>query len=127
MLLDSFARLARADSKFRDIYRQLEAFTGQHTDWKWLDPVIVSKDFPLLDSFELGAALVGAVERGFLRAKYTVLTPDGVVAPDAFDSPAEIPKTLPDRFEIIFDTSSQPLVTVFEEAPSNEAKFEAGP
>jgi hypothetical protein len=118
MLLDSFALLARADNGFRDTYLQLEDFAKRHADWKWIDPVTVSKDLPLLDAFDLGAALTQAVERGVLRIKYTVLTPDGVLASDAFDSPGEIPRQLPDRFEVFFDTRVRPLVTVFEEAKS---------
>jgi hypothetical protein len=120
MLLDSFAFLAKADSGFTETYRQLEAFTRKHSDWKWLDPVIVSKDLPLLDAFDLGAALTEAVELGVLRIKYTVLTPDGVAAAEAFDSPSKIPISLPDRFEQFFDTRVQPLVTVFEEDSKSE-------
>jgi hypothetical protein len=114
MLLDSLERLAKADSRYQGTYVELKHFFERHGDWELLDPTIIARDLPLLDSFALAGALNEAVQNGLLRVRYTVLTPDGVIATDLYDSPSSIPPTLPDRFEEPFETSRFPLVTVFE-------------
>ena len=116
MLLDSFAHLARADSSYHSTFRQLESFVRKQRGLQLIDPVLIARDLPLLDSLDVASALDEAVQRGVLAVRYTVLTPDGVVASDLFDSPRDIPPTLYDRFEVPFDTTTRPLVTVFGEA-----------
>lgn len=130
MLLDSLERLAGAESAYRETYEVLAGYFAQRRDWQLIDPVTLAQDLPLLDSFSLAGALMDAVDAGELSVKYTVLTPDGVVAADLYDSPLAIPEHLPDRFEEEFQTHKFPLVTVFEAKTSGGAanfrEMEAG-
>jgi hypothetical protein len=128
MLRDSLDRLARADYSFHDTYEKLRAYFATHPDWGLIDPTIIARDLPQIDPFTLADALDEAVRNGELRAKYTVLTPDGVVASDLFDSPQEIPRRLADRFEETFQTRDYPVVAVFEAADASEEQrsMEAG-
>jgi hypothetical protein len=128
MLLDSLERLAKAESTFHGTFVELQRYFEDHNNWELLDPTLLAADLPDLDVFALAGALEEATQTGELRAKYTVLTPDGVVASDLFDSPSSIPRILPDRFEEEFETRQRPLVTVFEaaQAVSNADEKEDG-
>ena len=118
MLPVSFEPLANADPKHRETFHILDRWVEHHRDWRWIVPGIVARDYPLLDSFHLAEALQIAVRAGLLRLQYTVITPSGVLASDAFDGPRQIPPALPDRQENYFDTRSYPLVPVYFPSPS---------
>jgi hypothetical protein len=124
MLLDSLERLAKAESPFHGTYVELQRYFERHDDWELIDPTLLAADLPDLDIFELAGALEEATQNGALRVRYTVLTPDGVVASDLFDSPSSIPRSLPDRFEEPFTTRERPLVTVFEAAQATSVTDE---
>ena len=114
MLLDSLERLAKAESPFHGTYVELQRYFERRKDWELIDPKLLAADLPDLDIFELAGALDEATQNGELRVRYTVLTPDGVVASDLFDLPSSIPRILPDHFHEPFTTRERPLVTVFE-------------
>lgn len=115
MLPNNFARLANAEPQLRSAFEKLAKWAQSHQDWKWIDPGIVAKDIPEVDEFSLADALDRAVRHGYLVIKYTVVTPSGGLAHHAFDSPREIPRRMPDRFEEYFDTTESPIVAVFED------------
>jgi hypothetical protein len=113
MLPVSFEPLANAEPEYRETFHVLDRWVERHRDWRWIVPGIVARDNPLLDAFELTNALQLAVRAGILRLQYTVLTPSGVLASDAYDDPRQIPAELPDRQENFFDTRDYPLVPVY--------------
>jgi hypothetical protein len=110
----NFARLAEAEPRLRGTYWELARWAEAHRDWKWVDAIVLARDLPNVDVVSLAEALDSAVRHGVLRVKYTVLTPGGALASQAFDSPKEIPARLPDRFEDYFETAEYPIVSVFE-------------
>jgi hypothetical protein len=118
---DSFARLADAEPRLKTTFRQLANWAESHRDWKWLDPGVIAADIPKIDIFALAEALSEAAKRGYFTVKYTVVTPSGALAQSAYNSPAEIPAQLPDRFEEYFDTRNYPIVSVFERVESSSA------
>jgi hypothetical protein len=111
---NSFAHLAKAEPALRSTFQVLARWADAHRDWKLVDATVLAHDLPTIDEMTLAEALDRAVRHGVLRVKYTVLTPAGVLASSVFDSPTEIPKKMPDRFEEYFDTSESPIIPVFE-------------
>jgi hypothetical protein len=110
----SFVRLAKTEPRLRSTYIQLAEWAQRHKGWQLIDPGILARDIPGLDEFLLAEALQRAVQRGYFRTKYTVLTPAGSLADRTFDSPRQIPSRLPDRFEEYFDTREYPIVAVLQ-------------
>jgi hypothetical protein len=111
---DNFVRLARAEPRLRSTYIQLAKWAKNHQGWSLIDPGILARDLPGLDEFTLADALQRAVQRGYFRMKYTVITPAGNLANQIFDSPRQIPPRLADRFEEYFETREYPIVAVLQ-------------
>jgi hypothetical protein len=110
----SFVRLAKAEPQFRSTYVHLAQWARRHRGWRLLDPGILAKDIPEVDELTLADALHRAVQHGYFRLKYTVLTPAGNLAYQIYDSPRQIPSRLPDRFEEYFNTREYPIVAVLQ-------------
>lgn len=116
----SFVHLAKTEPRFRSTYKRLQSWVEEHRSWRLLDPGIIAKDIPDVDELTLANALHLAVKHGFFRIKYTVLTPTGNLAYQVFDSPQQIPRRLPDRFEEYFNTREYPIVAVLQ--PTEDAQ-----
>lgn len=114
MLPTSFVRLAKAEPRLRSTYVHLAKWAQKHRDWRLIDPGILAQDIPDVDELTLADALHLAVQHGYFRMKYTVLTPAGNLAHEIFDSPRLIPPRLPDRFEEYFETREYPIVAVLQ-------------
>ena len=110
----NFVRLAKAEPQLSSTYLRIADWVDEHKSWKWIDPGALAKDIPDVDAFLLTDALYRAVDLGFFTIKYTVQTPTGTLARDSFDSPDQIPRHLPDRFEEYFDTNEYPIVAVLQ-------------
>lgn len=114
----NFARLAKAEPRLEATYVELAKWAEKHRSWNLIDPVMLARDIPDVDALSLADALFHAVQHGYFRIKYTVLTPSGVLAHHQYDSPADIPDRMPDRFEDYFNTHEYPIIAVLQSIES---------
>ncbi len=113
MLPNNFDTLASQIPEYRAAILRIGDWAKQHSDWPFLDPIVLSHDIHDVDPLRLALALRALVRIGSYRQVYKIKTPEGVFAEMEYENPLDIPMIPRDGYNRPFRIEDGDIVPVF--------------